>query len=337
MVGSGHPVPTAALWRWWNGAVGFLFQLACTEVNLTWLNTVMSHTKLLWPVLTQRHVCTAPCWLGCHISNKSDIHSLTTVTLTLHSWYVAQRFPRQTLPAATWNPRHNVACVVSLAKHLRRLLGCHSFHAVRPDQQCLRATNDWYFPALAKQFVWFFLVFECTHCTYSSNCNAFCSSANSGYENEVLLLHAADAHEWATYLQQLLKSSRKFSKRSVLLYTLSLDDHLHGYNYECFQCCSCIVLLVTGELLDILGDQELHEALQRLLSPPCRVVALLCGVTEDDEVKVNFEDWPWWRKISAEDEAHVYVSTILETIANSMQNLLHLYVYFDCFKGKSHI
>lgn len=94
MFGSGHPVPSAALWPWWNGAARFLFQLACTEVNLTWLNTVMSHTKLLWPVLTQRHVCTAPCWLGTHISNKSDIHSLTTVTLTLHSWYVAQRFPR---------------------------------------------------------------------------------------------------------------------------------------------------------------------------------------------------------------------------------------------------
>lgn len=115
MFGSGHPVPFAALWRWWKGAVGFLFQLACTEVNLTWLNTVMSHTKLLWPVLTQRDVCSAPCWLGTHISNKSDIHSLTTVTLTLHSWCVVQRFPRQTLPAATWNPGHNVAlcCVIS--------------------------------------------------------------------------------------------------------------------------------------------------------------------------------------------------------------------------------
>lgn len=163
--------------------------------------------------------------------------------------------------------------------------------------------------------------------TYPSNCNTFCSPANSGYENEVLLLYAADAHEWATYLQQILKSSRKFSKRSVLLYTLSLDDQLHGYNYECFQGCRCILLLVTGELLDMLGDPELHEALQRLLSPPCRVVALLCGVTEDDEVKVSFEDWPWWRKISAEDEAHVYISTILETIADSMQNLLRLYTF----------
>lgn len=40
--------------------------------------------KLLPPVLTQGNVCTTSCWHGADISNKSDIHSQTAVTFTLH-------------------------------------------------------------------------------------------------------------------------------------------------------------------------------------------------------------------------------------------------------------
>lgn len=133
----------------------------------------------------------------------------------------------------------------------------------------------------------------------------------------MLVLHTADAQEWATYLQQIMKSSRKFRQRSVLLYELSPADHLHGYNYEFYWGCGCILLLVTGELLDMVNNLELQEALERLVSPPHRVVALLCGVTEEDAVRESFKDWASWRKISAEDEPQVYISTILETITES--------------------
>lgn len=136
----------------------------------------------------------------------------------------------------------------------------------------------------------------------------------------MLVLHTADAHEWATYLQQIMKSSRKFRQRSVLLYELNPADGLHGYNYECYWGCGCILLLVTGELLDMVSDPELLEALERLVSPPHKVVALLCGVTEEDAVRESFKDWASWRKISAEDEPPVYISTILETITDSMLN-----------------
>lgn len=148
-------------------------------------------------------------------------------------------------------------------------------------------------------------------------CNHCVPPAKPSGDSEVLVLHTADAHEWATYLQQILKSCRKFRKRSVLLYELSPADHLHGYNYEFFQGCRCVLLLVTGELLDMLADLELQVALDRLVSPPHRVVALLCGVTEKDAVRESFKDWARWRKISAEDEPHVYISTILETITES--------------------
>lgn len=127
---SGASRQSCKLWWRCSSPVGCLFPLACTEVNLTWLNTVMSHTKLLWPVLTQRRVCTAPCWLWTHISNTSDIHSPTAVTLTLCSCCVALRFPDKHYLLWHGAPGHNVACVVSLVKLLSPLLGCRSSRAV---------------------------------------------------------------------------------------------------------------------------------------------------------------------------------------------------------------
>ncbi|XP_051231942.1 phosphoinositide 3-kinase adapter protein 1 isoform X2 [Dicentrarchus labrax] len=137
--------------------------------------------------------------------------------------------------------------------------------------------------------------------------------------DELLILHTPDAQEWATYLQQILNCSQQFCKSSILLHAVSPDDQLHGYNFEYFQSCKCIVLLLSGALLDMLCDHELLGALQTLLYPPHRVVALLCGVSEEDILMESFEDWPSWRKLSAEDEPAVYVSTILESISDSVQ------------------
>lgn len=148
----------------------------------------------------------------------------------------------------------------------------------------------------------------------SSNTSAKSESLSA---HELLILHTAEAQEWATYLQQILRSSRKFRKMSILLYTVGPADQLHGYDFECFQRCKCIVLLLTGAILDMLYDTELEGALQRLLHPPHRVVALLCGVSEDDIPTECFEDWPSWRKLYAEDQPAVYVSTILASINNS--------------------
>uniref|UniRef100_A0A3B3TVD3 Phosphoinositide-3-kinase adaptor protein 1 n=1 Tax=Poecilia latipinna TaxID=48699 RepID=A0A3B3TVD3_9TELE len=133
----------------------------------------------------------------------------------------------------------------------------------------------------------------------------------------LLILHTEEAQEWAAYLQQILKSSKHFRRGSVLLYAVSSADQLHGYNFEDFQRCKCIVVLLTGFFLDILYDPDLHGALHRLLYPPHRVVALLCGVAEADMNMEYFEDWPSWRKLYADDEPGVYVSTVLESIADS--------------------
>lgn len=112
------------------------------------------------------------------------------------------------------------------------------------------------------------------------------------------------------------------------MYTIGPADQLQGYDFEHFQGCKCILLLLTGELLDMLFDPKLEEELQSLLYPPQRVVALLCGVSEDNIPKESFKDWPRWRKLSAEDEPAVYVSTILESITDSTQKLItHSYIF----------
>ncbi|XP_018536518.1 phosphoinositide 3-kinase adapter protein 1 [Lates calcarifer] len=144
-------------------------------------------------------------------------------------------------------------------------------------------------------------------------------SANSESRpaHELLILHTAEAQEWASYLQQILKSSRKFRKRSILLYAVGPADQLHGYNFEYFDSCKCIVLLLTGAFLDMLYDPELHGALHRLLYPPHRVVVLLCGISDDDVMSESFKDWQSWRKLYADDEPPVYITTILESLTDS--------------------
>ncbi|XP_028983417.1 phosphoinositide 3-kinase adapter protein 1 [Betta splendens] len=140
-------------------------------------------------------------------------------------------------------------------------------------------------------------------------------SANGGApaEPELVILHAAEAHKWATYLRVILISSQKFPKSSILLYSLSPEDQLHGYNFQHLRGCSCVVVLVSGAFVDLLCDPELHAALHRLLHPPRRVVALLCGIAEDDVLADSFEHWHSWRKLYADDEPVVYVDTILES------------------------
>ncbi|XP_019945602.2 phosphoinositide 3-kinase adapter protein 1 isoform X1 [Paralichthys olivaceus] len=150
---------------------------------------------------------------------------------------------------------------------------------------------------------------------------SFTESANSKSLSayELVILHTAEAQEWAAYLQQILKSSRKFRKRSIMLYAVGPADQLHGYNFEYFQSCKCIVLLLTGGFLDMLCEADLQGALHELLYPPHRVVVLLCGISEKDVQTESFDGWQSWRKISSEDEPVVYVSTILEAITDSRQ------------------
>uniref|UniRef100_G3NFW8 Phosphoinositide-3-kinase adaptor protein 1 n=1 Tax=Gasterosteus aculeatus TaxID=69293 RepID=G3NFW8_GASAC len=133
---------------------------------------------------------------------------------------------------------------------------------------------------------------------------------------ELLVLHAAEAQEWAAYLQQILKSSKKFRKKSILLYAVDLDDQLHGRDFESLQSCECVVLLLSAAILSMLCDPEVQGALLGLLQPPQRVVVLLCGVREDDVPTEWLQDWPNFRKLYPDDEPALYISTVLQSISD---------------------
>lgn len=143
--------------------------------------------------------------------------------------------------------------------------------------------------------------------------------------HELLILHTAEAKEWATYLQLILKSSHKFRKPSIMLYAVGPADRLHGYNFQYFRSCKCIVLLLTGAFMDVLAKEaELRGALQGLLTPPQRVVALLCGMSANDDLMQIFKDWPYWRKVHDDDEPSVYVDTISESMSESTPGATNL-------------
>ncbi|XP_077469095.1 phosphoinositide 3-kinase adapter protein 1 [Stigmatopora argus] len=136
---------------------------------------------------------------------------------------------------------------------------------------------------------------------------------------KLLILHTAEAQEWAIYLKQILqKSSKMFRQNAVLLHTIHPTDQLHEYNFDHFVTFNCVLLLLSGAFIDLMSEPELRRALRTLLHPSHKVVALLCGVSEEDIMMADvFEDWSSWRKMHAEDEPSVYVSIILETITNS--------------------
>lgn len=136
---------------------------------------------------------------------------------------------------------------------------------------------------------------------------------------ELLIIHTDEAEEWATYLEKILISSRKFPRKAIVLYTVSQADHLHEYNFEHFQDSKCIVPLLSATFLDLLCDPEILASFQRILQPPYRVVALLCGVLEEDVPTWSFEHWQSWRKLYADDEPALYISTILEAISDSKE------------------
>lgn len=156
------------------------------------------------------------------------------------------------------------------------------------------------------------------------------SAQNPDSRSELLILYTTDATEWASYLQQIMAPTVESHRSSILLHALDPNDQLHGYDLEYLHECTCIVLLLTATLLDMLYEPELEGALQRLLHPPHRVVALLCGVSEDNGLERSFQDWSMWRKLSAEDEPNVYISTILDCITESMHSLhsIDTYIYY---------
>ena len=137
-----------------------------------------------------------------------------------------------------------------------------------------------------------------------------------------MILHTSEAHEWAEYLHAILKSFEAFHDCSIQSNAISWEDRPRGYDFERLHRSKCVVLLLTAGMLDLLCDEHLHGALQRLLRPPRRVVVLLCGVTEELVPDGSFDHWASWSKLHSDDEPTVYISTVLVALEDGRRTLV---------------
>uniref|UniRef100_V9KCB5 Phosphoinositide 3-kinase adapter protein 1 n=1 Tax=Callorhinchus milii TaxID=7868 RepID=V9KCB5_CALMI len=135
--------------------------------------------------------------------------------------------------------------------------------------------------------------------------------AAQGHQNgwNVLILFANDADEWSEYLNGLLSSSGCFS---VSTYLLKEDTSLSRQDYHDFERSKCILILLSEQLQEVMPNVQ--SALQSMLQPAHKVVVLLCGVTDSEELRTLFSDSDQWRCISCEDEPDVYITAVKEAI-----------------------
>ncbi|XP_058891737.1 phosphoinositide 3-kinase adapter protein 1-like isoform X2 [Acipenser ruthenus] len=139
--------------------------------------------------------------------------------------------------------------------------------------------------------------------------------------SEVLIVYTKDAAEWSTYLQNVLISCKQFSKKSVLLYEVKSHTPVAQQDLRIFQNSRCIVLLLSGELLDVLGSSEVLKSFQNVLQPPGKMVVLFCGVTETEMLSECFQDWHQWKQLDPEDEPTTYISVVRQAVSEGCDSV----------------
>ncbi|XP_058882528.1 phosphoinositide 3-kinase adapter protein 1-like isoform X3 [Acipenser ruthenus] len=133
--------------------------------------------------------------------------------------------------------------------------------------------------------------------------------------SEVLIVYTKDAVEWSTYLQNVLVSCKHFSTKSVLLYEVESHTPVAEQDISIFQNSRCIILLLSGELLDVLGSFEVLESFRNVLQPPGKMVMLFYGVTETEMLSECFQDWHQWKQLDPEDEPTTYISVVRQAVS----------------------
>ncbi|XP_036402818.1 phosphoinositide 3-kinase adapter protein 1 [Megalops cyprinoides] len=132
---------------------------------------------------------------------------------------------------------------------------------------------------------------------------------------EVLIVHLTEAEEWAKYLQNVLKSSRRFPKKSIVLHVLDPSSALLWQESAAFTGSKCIVLMLSMGFLHLQDDSEVWKTFQRAFHPPNKMVLLFCGVSDCDIPEEFFESWHMWRKLYADDDPAMYISTVQDVIS----------------------
>ncbi|KAJ8248163.1 hypothetical protein GJAV_G00239000 [Gymnothorax javanicus] len=160
------------------------------------------------------------------------------------------------------------------------------------------------------------------------------TSASSG-PCEVRIVYMSEAEEWAVYLQNVLRSSRKFRSKSVVLHPLHEGAALQDYEQELFRVSGSIVLLMSAAVLDS-GSPEVLAAYQKAFHPPNKMVLLFCGVSENEMSGEYFQHWHAWRKLYADDEPARYISIVLDSINNaSVSEPVSATAEPDCYREET--
>ncbi|KAI5107829.1 phosphoinositide 3-kinase adapter protein 1 [Silurus meridionalis] len=130
----------------------------------------------------------------------------------------------------------------------------------------------------------------------------------------VLIVHTSEAHDWASYLKLILEASHHFPEDSISFYLVDEELSVQDEDYSVFRDSQCILLLLSETFIDIQSEPGVRNTLKKFLCPPRKIVAFLCGISENDDLMDYFEHWNYWRKLDSDDEPALYVSTVCEVI-----------------------
>ena len=136
---------------------------------------------------------------------------------------------------------------------------------------------------------------------------------------DILLFYSSDAEEWCQYLQDLFLSSRQVRSQKTLTYRLGPETSFSAEDLTFFLSPRCIVVLLSAELVQCLGQPALLPLLQRAFHPPHRMVRLLCGVRDSKEFLDFFPDWAHWQEFTCDDEPETYVAVVKKAISEGKE------------------
>lgn len=145
----------------------------------------------------------------------------------------------------------------------------------------------------------------------------FCpiSVASASFSHsEVRIVYMTEAEEWAVYLQNVLRTSRRLSEKCVVLHALQERAALPEKEQQRVRASSCVVLLMSATFLDLQENPEALKTYQKVFYPPNKMVLFFCGVCESEMPEECFQDWRAWRKLYVDDDPAVYTSTVLDSI-----------------------
>lgn len=132
---------------------------------------------------------------------------------------------------------------------------------------------------------------------------------------DILLVYSPDAEEWCQYLQDLFLASRQLRGQKTLTYRLGPDAFFSAEDLTFFLGTRCVVVLLSAELVQHLGQPAQLPLLQRAFRPPHRMVRLLCGVRDSKEFLDFFPEWPHWQELTCDDEPETYVAAVRKAMS----------------------